>query len=199
MKEEFNFKNELLIGEEIIYEGKPNLSKGNKNIVKEILFIVFILIVQIFIIFSSQIGNNPEANTNELYFAIGIFGVFQILLIHGILYKVYLKNKIIKNNQYCVTNSRILKYIGNKKRLVSGNIKEYELITILNITKDNKFGDLQIAKNWAENIPNNKKEQVNSLKTYISTDHTQDQLGFIFESIENPREVEKIIKSLINN
>lgn len=58
----FDFNNQLIEEETILYEGKPILGKTDKNILGELVVIGFILIIQILLVWSVVTKTGDGAN-----------------------------------------------------------------------------------------------------------------------------------------
>ena len=106
-----------------------------------------------------------------------------VLCICQIIYNVFLKNNKIKDEYYCITNLRVMKYNKKKNKLVSGHIENYDLVFIDN--KKGKYGDLCMQKDMSK--------QELTMETIMQQD-PEDVRYILFSSIENPERVKKIFK-----
>ncbi len=111
-----------------------------------------------------------------LIFMCGI-GIYQII------YNIFLKNNKIKDEYYCITNLRVMKYDQKKNELVSGHIENYDLVFIDN--KKGKYGDLCMQKDMSK--------QELTMETIMQQD-PEDVRYIFFSSIENPEHVKEIFK-----
>ena len=133
----FDFNNQLIEEETILYEGIPILGKTDKNILGELVVIGFILIIQILLIWSVVTKTGDGANGINLSFIIIFLTtlLFAALVVYNIIYKLFIKDKKIAKHQYCITNKRVIKYDGKNNELIFGNLSNYEFIEVQNKKK----------------------------------------------------------------
>ena len=105
-----------------------------------------------------------------------------VLCICQIIYNVFLKNNKIKDEYYCITNLRVMKYNKKKNKLVSGYIENYVLVFIDN--ENGKYGDLCMQKDMFKD----------DLIMETMQQDPEDMTCIIFSSIENPEHVKEIFK-----
>ncbi len=167
MKNEFI--NKLEENEKILFYGVSDVSKTNKQYGRFLLGFVVLLLFWILAI----IGIKREEILNFKILIIFLtLSILTICLIYGLVYNIFLKYKK-KNNEYFVTNKRIVLY--NKKGFRIENISNIEHIGI--VREKNNYGDI-IFNFYANNL-------IEQMKN-----------GMSFEGVENPRKVVALISDI---
>lgn len=186
----YKIENYLNNNEQIIYEGRATLGKSSKAVGGEIFVIVFMLLIQVLLVWSVTTGTGDGANGINLSFII-IFGstlLFSGICLYSLIYKLFLKQRMIKDYYYYLTNIRVLKYEFKNDKLVYGYLINYEDIHI-NSKKDN-YGDVYMGI-----IMKDSSDAKNVLKKVINRMINQDPKNMpfiIFESVESPNNVARI-------
>lgn len=194
----FDFNNQLIEEETILYEGIPILGKTDKNILGELVVIGFILIIQILLIWSVVTKTGDGANGINLSFIIIFLTtlLFAALVVYNIIYKLFIKDKKIAKHQYCITNKRVIKYDGKNNELIFGNLSNYEFIEVQN--KKNNHGDLYMGVLINENV-NSNTDTLIEIKNTLLNKNPNDAPFIIFESIKNPYQVLNIVENARNS
>ena len=190
----FDFNKYLMKDEKIIWQGRPNPGKGAKvdSVSGYIFVFVFMLLVQVLLIWSVITGTGDGANgvdlTFILFFSITLF--FQGTIIWNAVYNTFIKPKIIADDYYCLTNKRALKYESKTNKLVYGYLIDYEDTGMINVKGG--YGDVFLQKRVKES--GNDQEDITKLcETVLNHDPTS--MPYIkFESIKSP----KTVLSLVN-
>lgn len=178
--------------EYILYQGKAVSGKGNKNIFGSIIIILFMSFIQFALIWSLVTGTGDGANGIGFDF-IGIFIIsllFDGVAIYNIIYLLFIKDKAVNDDYFCITNKRVLKYEQNKVKLVYGYLINYESIEVINEKK--QFGDVQMF--GALKKSDNAKQDLMQIKNMLFDQDPTNMKMMILESIENPDMVVNIIK-----
>lgn len=194
----FDFNNQLIEEETILYEGIPILGKTDKNILGELVVIGFILIIQILLIWSVVTKTGDGANGINLSFIIIFLTtlLFASLVVYNIIYKLFIKDKKIAKHQYCITNKRVIKYDGKNNELIFGNLSNYEFIEVQN--EKNNHGDLYMGVLINENV-NSNTDTLIEIKNILLNKNPNDAPFIIFESIKNPYQVLNIVENARNS
>lgn len=194
----FDFNNQLIEEETILYEGKPILGKTDKNILGELVVIGFILIIQILLVWSVVTKTGDGANGINLSFIIIFLTtlLFASLVVYNIIYKLFIKDKKIAKHQYCITNKRAIKYDGKNNELIFGNLSNYEFIEVQN--EKNNHGDLYMGVLINENV-NSNTDTLIEIKNILLNKNPNDAPFIIFESIKNPYQVLNIVENARNS
>ena len=141
----YNFEQHLTTNEQILYQGRAEPGKGGKS--SKSLFIVLIMLIIIQIIMIASIQSNTPGGSGgiSLNFIIIFLTTiaFEILIIYGIVYDLFLKKKEIKNVYYCLTNKRALEFDEKTNVLRFGHLIYYEEIKIYN--EKNNYGDVYMG------------------------------------------------------
>lgn len=188
----FDFSKYLEKDEKILYQGTPVPGKGDKSIGMLIFIIVFMAIVQGLLIWSVVTGAGDGANGVDLSFII-IFGVtlfFDGIAIYNIVYLKFFKKIAVKDDYFCITNKRALKYESKKNKLVYGYLVNYVHITCEN--EKGGYGDLYMQIDIKES--DDAAETLAYVKDIMRNPNPENMPSIIFECIENPRNVRKIVK-----
>lgn len=191
----YNFQNNLLSDEKILYEGKPVPGKGGKNIGGFIFLICFVLLIQILLIWSVTTKTGDGAEGMSLGFII-IFLVSLLFLglgVYGLLYNLVLKKKKVEDEFYCLTNMRAMKYNFKKNELVFGYLTYYDDIHCDNVK--NNFGDLYMGILMDEESTGDTAQALLKLKDMMMNPNPENMPYINFESIENPYKVMEIAKN----
>lgn len=184
----YNFKMHLRDEEEILYESKAEPNKGTKNIDGIILVFILSLIIMSLLILSIKFKIGNGANEINLDWIIIFLGTlfFILLSLNILIYQLFLKKKIIADNEYCLTNLRIFKYESKKDNLIILNLADFDKIVSQNC-KDG-YGDVLFYKEKIDNItPTNLED----FKEFIKSEKIN---SISFESIKNPRKIVKLAK-----
>lgn len=170
----YDFSKMLGENEKILWQGKPNLGKGSKNVGGEIFGIIFVLIFAI--IFISQ--------------SIPIFigcNIILIILVYSIIFKLFLRDKKINGEFYCITNYRIMQFNSNTNDLIQAQLIDFNIVYCDNV-KD-EYGDFIIMKKSYEN-----DNVIDSINGIINSKNS-----FSFQAIENPEKVKDITKKAMSD
>ena len=184
----YEFEKDLILGETILYEGKPVPDKVKKNVVGLlfatiicIFFVIFLIMLKI-----EKVGyaaNNDIVSIFKETMLLLVSTTIGVLCIRQIIYNVFLKNNKIKDEYYCITNLRVMKYNKKKNELVFGYIENYDLVGIEN--ENDIYGDLFMQKDMSKH-----DLTIGS----IMQQNPEDMTCIIFSSIENPEHVKEIFK-----
>lgn len=188
----YKFEQYLNSDEIILYQGRPVPGKGSKHVGGEIFIIVFTLIIQLLMIWSVVTKTGDGANGVDVSFVI-IFSVtllFSGIGIYSIIYKLFLKQKVVIDDYYYLTNERVFKYESKKDKLVYGYLINYEEI-YSDSCKDG-YGDVYFGIIMKES--GDSEEDMSKLMDHLITPDSQNMPTIKFESIKSPREVVKIAK-----
>lgn len=188
----YNFRTHLDDGEEILWQGQAFPGKGAKNIGGLLFLIIFVLGIQLLMIWSVVTGTGDGANGIDLSFII-IFGVtllFSGIGIYGIVYNLFLKKKLVADDFYCLTDKRVFKYESNKNKLVYGYLMYYEEIRCDNV--ENGYGDLYFGIVLEES--SDSVQTAAELKSIMANPNPENMPFINFESIEKPASVRNIAK-----
>lgn len=164
MKEEL--LTHLMEGEELLFYGKSDVSKTAKQYGRFLIFIVVLSITWFLTLYF-------EAKSLILY----LFLIFMTgFILYGLIYNTFLKYKS-KNNEYFVTNKRVILYNPKKgfRGESIGNILGMQLVRV-----KGDYGD--ITFNF---IGNTILEAM--------------QNGMMFEGVKNPQEIVDAIRELNDN
>lgn len=190
----FDFNKVLTENEEIIYKAQPVAGKGDKSIKGPIFGILFIFVCQLLLVLSLVFKIGDGENGINLSFII-IFAVtllFDGILLYSIIYNLFIKQKSVSDDYFCITNKRVLKYQDRKQELQFGYLYYYASIEISN-EKDG-FGDITFTSNQIE------EEEILSI---MFKPNKENMPSITFESVANPKEVvdiaRKARKDLISN
>lgn len=189
----YNFKQHLEEGERILYQGKPVPGMVSKNVGGLSFIIVFMLVIQVLMVWSVITGSGDGANGINIDFII-IFLVtllFEGIAIYGLIYNLFLKKKSVIDDYYCITNKRILKYEERKQELVCGNLAYYENISCS--SEKGNYGDLTMSffKDDDEDEELTRENIGEVLEMALHPD-PNNMPSITFLSIENPRKVYEI-------
>ena len=187
----FNFQDILNEGEQILYQGKANPKKVSKNIGGQIFVIIFMLVIQFMLIFVA------EFDFSSIIF-IAITLLFQGLCLYSIINILFLKNKKIADDLYCLTNIRALKYDINENKLSYGFLENYGNVYSFNV-KDG-YGDINMQIICDNNISNDNSLDAAKVLMKLSSKPNITNMPFMcFESVSNPDELVELIKSAKNS
>ena len=188
----FDFSKILDSDEKILYQGRPVVGKGDKSIGGSIFIILFMLVIQVLMIWSLVTGTGDGADGITPTFII-IFAatlLFDGIAIYNIIYLKFLKDKTVSDDYYCITNKRALKFESKKDKLVYGYLVNYDIIEIVN-QKDN-VGDISMHVEIKDNSFEAKNPEY--VKDILMNPNPENMPTMIFECVENPKQVKKIIK-----
>ena len=188
----YKFEQYLNSDEVILYEGRPVSGKGSKNVGGEIFVIIFELVIQILLIWSIVTGTGDGANGINFNF-IMIFGITLLFIgfcLYSIIYKLFLKQRAVKDDYYYLTNQRAFKYEVQKDKLVYGYLINYEEIR----TDSCKGGYGDVYMGIIMNESGNSKEDMSKIMNHLITPDPQNMPFIQFESIKSPNKVAKIAK-----
>lgn len=112
----YNFENNLLVDEKILYQGKPTPGKGGKSVGGLLFLICFALGIQALMILSVVTKTGDGAGGINLGFIIIFLAatLFLGLGVYGLFYNLFLKKKQVADDFYCLTNKRAMKYEAKK-------------------------------------------------------------------------------------
>ena len=201
----YDFNKHLEQDEEILWTGQGRGGGNSKSIIGELIALAMMGFFFMFLLADSIV----TVELAEPFDDIGIPGVFwnfgtliplvllgllMLLMVWSIVYKLFLKKKVVVNNFYCITNKRLLKYDAKKEELVCGYIVNYGLISCFN--EADGHGDIQVQINARQQMGSdvdNLSDAID-LKNMIMHPNKENMPTMLFESVENPRELVKLIK-----
>jgi len=187
----FDFSKYLEEDEKILYEGRPVPGKGDKSIGGCIFIIVFVAIIQALLIWSLvyKVGDGAEGITLSYIIIFAVTLLFDALAVYNIAYLKFFKKRAVKDDYFCITNKRALKYESKKNMLVYGYLVNYVHITCEN-EKDG-YGDLCMHIDIGES--GDAAEDLAYVKDIMTNPNPENMPTMIFECIEKPRNVRKIV------
>ena len=116
--------------------------------------------------------------------------IVELVSIHGIVYNFFIKKRTVKDNYYCLTTERVLKYEEKKDRLVYGYLLNYDDIHY-DANKDG-YGDVYFSAT-IEKSGDSKQDLLNIKNAMMNPDFSN--MSYIaFESIPSPSKVSKLAK-----
>lgn len=190
----YDFSQHLQKDEYILYQGRPVLGRGSKQVGGFIFVIVFSLVMLSILIwvYANKIGDGTNGIDLEfvIFFILILF--FTVGGIWGLVYNLILKKKMIADDYYCITNLRVMKYESKKDKLVFGYLASYDDIKCKNMK--NGFGDFYMGMDLEGENDNNIVDAVHTVKEVLLHPNPENMPCIMFESIEKPREVLKIAK-----
>lgn len=189
---EYDFEKQLFKNEKIIYQGKPVPGSGSKDVGGLIFVLILTLLIQSLLIFSVVFKIGEGANGINLNFII-IFLVTLILdmfIVYGIVYKLFIKKKSIKDDFYCLTDRRALKYESKKDKLVYGYLANYDDIHCNSIK--NGYGDVYMGIIYQET--GDSKVDLSNIKKLSINPDIENMPFILFESIESPMKIAKLAR-----
>ena len=177
----YEFEKDLMPGETILYKGKPVPGKAKKNVGGLLVFVILCILIILVWAVVNKFGDDAYIMNAKTFF-LGLIFMCGLGICQNI-YNVFFKNNKIKDEYYCITNLRVMKYNKKKNKLVFGHIENYDLVFIDN--KKGKYGDLCMQKDMSK--------QELTMETIMQQD-PEDVRYILFSSIENPERVKKIFK-----
>lgn len=184
----YDFNSILKEGETILYQGRPEPGKGDKSIGGEIFVVVFMLIMEGLIIWAAT-DDGIDLNV-IIVFSVALF--FQGICIYSILYKCFLKKYKVADDHYCITNKRVIKYEEKENKLVYGYVMNYAQVEVVNVKKG--YGDVQMNVVLANEEEDLEGVSVGEFKNIMLNSNPENMPLMIFESVQNPRQVARIVK-----
>lgn len=184
-----NFEQYLFPDEKILWQGRPVQGKGDKSVGGEIFVIIFVLLMQILLIWSVvyKVGDGADGVTLNFIIIFLATLVFDVICIQSILYKKIFKKYAVADDYYCLTNKRAIKYESKKDEICFGYLINYSHISS-EFVKDG-YGDLYMSVEYDESIADE-----SNLKDIVINNDKENMKNMHFESIKNPNEVKKIAK-----
>lgn len=190
----YDFEKKLFPGEKILYQGKGTPGKGERSIGGLLFVIAFCLIIQAVVIWSVNNG------IGDGQYGIGIGGgiifgflvLFEILMVYNLIDLLFIKNRLVANSCYCLTNQRAMTYYSHKNQLVYGFLNEFDDINCSYLK--GKHGDVYLGISLSENG----EISIERIKRRWFDRNPQQMPIIIFKSIENPRKIEKLAKKARN-
>lgn len=182
----YNFEKLLYPGEKILYKGKPVPGKGHKGIgaltisIIAFAFFIFLLIAQL---------KEHWYDLNSIIILLVLL-FFEGIFIYGLIYNLFIKKRIVADDEYCITNQRAFKYESKTGNLVFGYLKNYRSVRAMNV-KDN-YGDVRMEILYKDG-KTLEKEDLKVLKNLMLHPNEEDMPYILFESIENPEAIVKLI------
>ena len=178
----FDFNTVLTDNETIIYQGKPIPGKGKFNIKKTLSALLFLIFIEIAILITQ------ENIFDNLLFIIIIL-IFILALLQAMKYNTIIRNKIAKENLYCMTNFRVLQYNTKENKLYYGYLARFSIIEIFN--ENNGYGDVSFSVNLKTETGD--KFSLKKIKK-LSKDRTN-MLEITFLCIKDPKEIVKLAEA----
>ncbi len=176
----YEFGKDLMLGETILYEGKPVPGKAKKNVGGLLVFVILCILIILVWAVVNKFGDDAYIMNAKPFF-LGLIFMCGLGICQNI-YNVFFKNNKIKDEYYCITNLRVMKYNKKKNKLVFGYIENYDLVFIDN--EKGKYGDLCMQKDMFKD----------DLIMETMQQDPEDMTRIIFSSIENPEHVKEIFK-----
>lgn len=184
----YNFSSLLNSEEEILWTGKPNFSGKRKSIAGEIFLILFTVVVQIIMICSVifKVGDGADGFSFSFIVIFLAFSFFGILGVYSILNKLLLEKKLCSDDEYCITNKRIMIYKGKKDEVWYGYIINYHIIEVEEVEKG--CGDLILSVMHLDDDEGMRKI-INNVKHFDTTN----LMNIHLISVDNVYEVRKLV------
>jgi len=183
----YDFKKNLFPDEEIIYTGKAVPGKGDKSLGGSLFLIGFSSVLLALMIYATL-------RDGFQFFQIIFYGVILLFLgigVYNIIYNIFLKKHLVKDDYYCLTNLRVLKYESKKDKLVYGYLYYYDEIKTIN--NKGGYGDLYFG--IVIDDENTDDKAVMKKLADLMTNPNPENMPFItFGSIEKPMSVMKLAK-----
>lgn len=176
----YEFEKDLMLGETILYKGKPVPGKAKKNVGGLLVFVILCILIILVWAVVNKFGDDAYIMNAKPFF-LGLIFMCGLGICQNI-YNVFFKNNKIKDEYYCITNLRVMKYNKKKNKLVFGYIENYDLVFIDN--EKGKYGDLCMQKDMFKD----------DLIMETMQQDPEDMTCIIFSSIENPEHVKEIFK-----
>ena len=104
-------------------------------------------------------------------------------------YNTIIRNKIAKENLYCMTNFRVLQYNTKENKLYYGYLARFSIIEIFN--ENNGYGDVSFSVNLKTETGD--KFSLKEIKK-LSKDRTN-MLEITFLCIKDPKEIVKLAEA----
>jgi hypothetical protein len=142
-------------------------------------------------IWSVIAGVGDGANGINLTFII-IFGttlLFDAIAIYNIIYTLFLKDKMVADDFYCITNYRVMKYEEKSKKLIYGYLINYE--DIKSHSNRGGYGDVTFSVVFSDSA---NEEETLKIKNIILHPNPKNRYMIEFESVKKPYEIIKIAK-----
>ncbi len=187
----YDFKQHLQENEKILWEGRPVPKTGSKPI-GSLLFVCIFAIISISLLVwsvTNKVGDGANGISDSFIILVLTSVFFLVIALYGLIYYLFLKDRRIAHNFYCLTNLRALKYDSKKEQLYYGYLEKYTEIHCEN-TK-NGFGDLYFS---VQNDSDNPKEAIGVIKKVFFDQDPKDMTFMTFESIENPKAVKALLQ-----
>lgn len=179
--------------EEVIYFCKAVTGKIDKQTIRFlILFVVLTIFLAMLII---SIGNHHIDIINAIIFSLIIL-LFFILSIYGFIYNLIIRDKKIKDNEYIITDKRIIIYNSKTDKLLISDINRINIAMIVRekSNKDGIYGDLTLHV-----APKDVKLDIIHTQIFSPNPDITNANNMALEGIKNPREVLNLIKTYNSN
>lgn len=183
----YDFSKILEDNEEILWEGKPVVRTGLKQIGGLLFLLLFSLTGSSLLIWSvwAKVGDGESGINLDFILLFGIFLFFAVIALYNIIYVLFLKNKKIANEYYCITNQRALRYEGKKDELIYGYIQNYDVVITERV--EGKYGDVVMSVAYDDNA---------DIYTIIQKQDSCNRRQMHFQCIEDPRKIARMIKNI---
>ena len=174
----YDFKQHLLECEEILYEGIPYPNKGRKNLVGLLFSLIFMVTAKLLLNYYNMLD----------ILSIAIILFIDAVIINSIVYVLFFKKYTVKDDCYCLTNKRALKYEKRKDKLTCGYLVNYG--KIYTIHKRDNYGDVYMEIVYRET--GDRVIDALELKDLITSSNSRNMPFMKFECIEDPDKVVSI-------
>ena len=128
----YEFEKDLMLGETILYEGKPVPGKAKKNVGGLLVFVILCILIILVWAVVNKFGDDAYIMNAKPFF-LGLIFMCGLGICQNI-YNVFFKNNKIKDEYYCITNLRVMKY--NKKK---NKLRKYIIISKIPIESNFKL------------------------------------------------------------
>lgn len=184
----YDFNKILTKNEKILYKGKPVPGKSYNGIYEMLFIIVFTLIILTTIIVIG-VKRGDLSDSFDMNFRIVILIIIGALVfgVSGLIYSVVFKKYNVSDDNFCITNKRVIKFEDRENKLSYGKISKYKFIHIIN-EKDG-FGDI-VFQMYDNDIANRK--DIGILPSNSVNQDLKDMDVMVFECVKNPMRVASI-------
>ncbi len=187
----YHFESKLLPGETILYKGTGTPKKGNRSPAAIIVLLVFAVVVQAVLIWSVKYeGGEGKSGIGFTWaFFFGVMVIFELLAIYNAFHLYFLKDRIAKKSEYCLTNQRAMVYDTKKDYLVYGYLREYTVVATSH--EKGKYGDLYMNIGYTDESGNISFDKIKRI--WFQKD-SQNMAALTFLCVEQPKKLKKMVK-----
>ena len=181
----YNFEQYLEDGESILYIGTPVPGKGSKNLCGLLFALSFVLGIMALLIWSvvAGIGDGASGINFNFIIIVSVLLIFIGFIGWAIIYNLFIKKNVVKDDIYCLTNKRAFKYEFHKNKLVYGylcNYKEVRVDGLVDGLKDN-YGDVYMGIVYGST--GDSRQDLSNVTKLMFNPNPKDMPYLIFESI----------------